>query len=811
VIKKRFHATFGKFRIDSDLGVSYESEDEGAVRLSYQPKELAALCLLVEQAGKLVTKEMLIDVVWNGNPTSDESIARCISAIKSRLREACPEADMLIKTEYGRGYRFTGSLALKETCVCEESFYALLNASPDFIAIKDAEGCWQVVNRAGINFYGLDGLPWIGKTNIELSELVLPNYRESLRACSVSDEAAWAAGKPSQFCETLRLPNGGEMVFDVLKSPLFDSQGNRRSLVVLGRDMTERVRSIEQSNLFAQVLSNSNEAVMITDENNNIVLINQAFVDITGYSEEDVIGRSPRILSSGRHDQAFYRELWRQLKTDGIWRGEILDRRKNGEIYPKWLDISTVRDRNGNLTNYIAIFSDISERKAIEAQLQFLAYHDPLTKLPNRLLLRERFDQAKHSAARGNTECWVAMLFLDLDQFKNINDTLGHVLGDQLLLSVSERLKSCIRDTDTISRLGGDEFVILLADVMDLGIVSIVAEKILDRLADPFQIHGHTLNTSFSIGIGIYPDDGGDFDTLLKVADTAMYYAKDGGRNAYRFYTEQMNVQAMERLLLQNDLHQALKNNEFVLHYQPQLDLNTGKMVGVEALIRWNSPEAGLVLPGKFIAVAEESGLIVQIGEWVIQEVCRQIRSWQDAGYVPLVVAVNLSAIQFRRGDIVDTVTQALKKARVAPEWLELELTESILIQDVERTLSMVEQLKSTNIRLSIDDFGTGYSSLAYLKRFKVDKLKIDQSFIRNLEVDRDDAAIVRSIIQLAHGLDLRVIAEGVESDKQLAILRNYGCDEVQGYFYSHPLPPEKLVKFLKRRKTLALDVQYWK
>lgn len=799
-MKKKFQAVFGNFRIDSDLGVSYE----GIGSLSYQPKELAALCLLVQHAGELVTKEHLIDAVWGGSPASDESIARCISAIKSRLREACPGADTLIKTEYGRGYRFTGSLAHKETCVCEESFYALLNASPDFIAVKDAEGRWQVANRAGINFYGLEGLPWNGKTDIELAELALPNFRESLRACSVSDEAAWAAGKPSQFIETLLLPDGGEMVFEVLKSPLFDHQGNRRSLVILGRDVTEKMRSMEQSNLFAQVLSNSNEAVVITDANNNIVLVNQAFIDITGYSEREVIGRNPRILSSGRHDQAFYRELWHQLNIDGIWRGEIWDRRKNGEIYPKWLDISTVRDRNGTVTNYIAIFSDISERKAIEAQLQFLAYHDPLTKLPNRLLLRDRFDQACYSAARDDTECWVAMLFLDLDQFKNINDTLGHVLGDQLLLSVSERLKSCVRDTDTISRLGGDEFVILLADVTDLGIVSVVAQKILDHLADPFEIHGHTLNTSFSIGIGIYPDDGGDFDTLLKVADTAMYYAKDGGRNAYRFYTEQMNVQAMERLLLQNDLHQALKNNEFVLHYQPQLDLNTGRMVGVEALIRWNSPEAGLVLPGKFIAVAEESGLIVQIGEWVIQEVCRQISSWQDAGYEPLVVAVNLSAIQFRRGDIVNTVSQILRKARVAPEWLELELTESLLIQDVERTLGMMEQLKSTNIGLSIDDFGTGYSSLAYLKRFKVDKLKIDQSFIRNLEVDKDDAAIVRSIIQLAHGLNLRVIAEGVETDKQLAILRNYGCDEVQGYFYSHPLPPEKIVSFLEKRQAVT-------
>jgi diguanylate cyclase (GGDEF)-like protein/PAS domain S-box-containing protein len=800
VLKKRFHAGFGKFRIDSDLGVIHEVKG----MLSYQPKELAALCLLVQHAGNLVSKEQLIEIVWQGKPASDESIARCISAIKSRLREACADADTLIKTEYGRGYRFTGSVTSKESYLSDENFYALINASPDFIAVKGAEGRWQVLNKAAIEVYGLENLPWQGKTDAELAELVRPEFRDSLLACVESDEVAWLAGKPVETMVAVHFPEIGERVFEVCKSPLFDAQGERRSLVILGRDVTERIRSEEQSSLFSLVLSNTNEAVAITDASNRILLVNHAFEQITGYSAKEVVGRNPSILSSGRHDQDFYNALWHQLRTEGIWRGEIWDRRKNGEIYPKWLDISTVRDGTGKVTNFIGIFSDISDRKAIEAQLQFLAYHDPLTKLPNRLLLRDRFEQARHSVARDDVESWVAMLFLDLDQFKSINDTLGHVLGDQLLLGVAERLKCCVRETDTISRLGGDEFVILLADVTDLGIVSVVAQKILDRLEDPFDIHGHVLNTSFSIGIGIYPEDGEDFDTLMKVADTAMYYAKDAGRNAYRFYTEQMNIQAMERLHLKNDLHQALKNDEFILHYQPQLDLADGRVVGLEALIRWNSPEHGLVMPGKFIPVAEESGLIVQIGEWVLREVCRQQRLWQDAGFEPRTVAVNLSAIQFRRGDIANTVTNIVRSAGIAPQWLELELTESILIQDVERTLSMVEQLKAAGISLSIDDFGTGYSSLAYLKRFKVDKLKIDQSFIRNIEVDPDDAAIVRSIIQMAHGLNLLVIAEGVESDKQLAILRNYGCDEVQGYFFSHPLPAEKVVRFLEECRVVS-------
>lgn len=800
-MKKRFHAIFGNFTIDSDLGVVYE----GKGSLNYQPKELAALCLLVEHAGQLVTKEQLIEKVWEGKSASDESIARCISAIKAKLRETCRGADSLIKAEYGRGYRFTGSVTGKETCLCDESFYALINASPDFILVKDAEGRWQVLNKSGMELYGLEGQLWQGKTDAELAELAYPRARDSLLFCSVSDEAAWKAGKPTESVEAVVMQDGSRRIFEVLKSPLIDEYGNRRSLVVLGRDVTEKVRSQEQSNLFAQVLSNSNEAVIITDAENRIMLVNQAFVEITGYAADEVAGRNPNVLSSGKHDVEFYRQLWQQLTTEGIWRGEVWDRRKNGEIYPKWLDISTVRDNEGRVTNYIGIFSDISDRKAIEAQLEFLAYHDPLTQLPNRLLLRDRFEQTKCSIAREDGESWLAMLYLDLDQFKNINDTLGHVVGDQLLSGVAERLKQCVRDTDTISRLGGDEFVVLLTDVGDLGIVSVVAEKILGRLEDPFSINGHMLNTSFSIGIGIYPDDGDDFDTLMKVADTAMYYAKDAGRNAYRFYTDQMNTQAMERLLLQNDLHHALKNNEFILHYQPQLDLKTGEVIGLEALIRWCSEERGLVFPGRFIPVAEDTGQIVQIGEWVLLEVARQQREWLDAGYMPTVVAVNLSAIQFRRGDIATTVSKTLQRYRIPAEFLELELTESTLIHDVERTQGMVDQLKSAEVRLSIDDFGTGYSSLAYLKRFKVDKLKIDQSFIRNLGVDPDDAAIVRSIVQLAHGLGLKVIAEGVESDKQLAILRGYGCDEVQGYFLSHPLPADKVVEFLGKREKVKV------
>jgi len=388
-----------------------------------------------------------------------------------------------------------------------------------------------------------------------------------------------------------------------------------------------------------------------------------------------------------------------------------------------------------------------------------------------------------------------------------VNDTLGHEIGDQLLLGVAERLAACVRDTDTISRLGGDEFVILLPELQDVSTVSTVAQKVLEHLSNPFDIDGHRLNTSFSIGVGLCPDDGIDFDTLLKLADAAMYYAKDCGRNTYRFYTEQMNVHAMERMQLQNNLHQALKQQEFVLHYQPQFDLASGQMIGAEALIRWKSPELGLVSPAKFIPAAEDCGLIVAIGEWVLREACRQNPLWQDNGYEPFVVAVNLSAMQFRRGDLVETIVDVLKETRLDPMWLELELTESILIQNVDYVLGVIKKLKKIGIRLSIDDFGTGYSSLTYLKRFAVDKLKVDQSFVRNMTVDPDDAAIVHSVIQLGHSLKLKIVAEGVETGEQAEYLRHEGCDQVQGYLYSHPVPANEITRFLKKTELLSKTI----
>ncbi|MEW6165382.1 MAG: EAL domain-containing protein [Pseudomonadota bacterium] len=472
---------------------------------------------------------------------------------------------------------------------------------------------------------------------------------------------------------------------------------------------------------------------------------------------------------------------------------------ENGET-PTWVNqtVSLVHDADGAPHYFIHIFEDITARKQAEGKAEFLAHYDPLTSLPNQMLVRARLDQALAHADRSGER--VALIYIDLDNFKTINDSLGHPVGDALLKTIAARLLDCVRDTDMVSRKGGDEFLVVLTEVDDPDDIGSVADKLLERLAAPAVIDGHELATTASVGIAIYPDDSEDFDTLLKKADTAMYQAKAAGRNAYRFFTEQMNVEASEYLRLRNGLRRALDEGEFSLHFQPQVDLGNDHVFGVEALLRWNGPALGAVPPSRFIPVAEESGMIVPIGAWVIREACRQLAAWDAAGLPALTVAVNLSAVQFQRVDLEETVVGALKAFGLAPSRLELELTESTLIQNTENVIVTLGRLKALGISLSIDDFGTGYSSLSYLKRFNVDRLKIDQSFVRGLAADLEYVPIVRAIIQLARSFGLKTVAEGVEDGTILERLRLLGCDEVQGYHIARPLPPDELVAFLQAR-----------
>ena len=555
-------------------------------------------------------------------------------------------------------------------------------------------------------------------------------------------------------------------------------------------DTTRRKQSEKELSLAYKVFENMGEAISVTDSDNNYISVNPAFTKITGYTPEEVIGKNPSFMASGRHDREFYQSMWESINTNGYWQGEIWNRRRNAEIYPKWLSIVAVKDTQEKLQNYIAVFSDSSERKAAADRIYYMAHYDALTGLPNRALLHDRILHAIVSAPRLKNK--VAILFLDLDRFKNINDTLGHSIGDLLLQSVTERLTACLRSSDTVARLGGDEFIIVIPDLHDASYAATVAQKILDSITMPYVIRDIELHTSVSIGISIYPDDGTANEELIANADVAMYRAKEVGRNNFQFFTPEMNNRSFERLTLENKLRRALERQEFVIYYQPQVNSKTGQIVGAEALVRWQHPEMGLVSPGMFIPIAEDSGLIVRIGEWVFREVCRQAKTWQDEGITPIPVAVNLSAVQFRQNNLVEMVANTLKETGLEPEYLELEITESGIMQNSETAVNTLHLLKQMGLKLSVDDFGTGYSSLSYLKKFPIDKLKIDQSFVRDITTDQDDASIVIAIIGMANSLKLSVIAEGVETIDQLSFLNANGCFETQGYYFSTPLPADK-------------------
>jgi len=545
----------------------------------------------------------------------------------------------------------------------------------------------------------------------------------------------------------------------------------------------------------AVVFSSSLDGIVITDTTRNIVAVNKALTNITGYSEHEVLGKNPSIFKSNRHDKAFYRAMWKTVGETGQWRGEIWNRRKNGEDFPTLLTIKAVKDHNNCISHHVGIITDISTIKETEYKLSHLAHHDPLTELPNRLLLNSRLERALQHAKREESQ--VGILFLDLDRFKNINDSMGHTQGDQLLKLVASRLAEGMRAEDTIARLGGDEFVILAEELGDTQGIIKVAKNILNLFKQPFYIHEQEIFIEASIGISIYPKDGKNTDTLLRNADAAMYRAKERGRNNYQFYTKELTAKAYERLTLETDLRRALERDEFELHYQPQFELKGNTLIGAEALIRWNHPEHGLVSPVSFIPVAEETGLIVPIGEWVLHSACMQHQAWLKAGYSPVKIAVNLSARQFNKPGLVETISNILEEAAMDSIYLELELTESIIMNDVESTIKILNELHWMGLEISIDDFGTGYSSLSYLKRFPIDRLKIDQSFVYDITTNPSDAELVTAIITLARSMKLRVLAEGVETEAQAHYLKEQGCDEVQGYYYSRPIPAKELTRFL--------------
>ncbi|MBC7954214.1 MAG: EAL domain-containing protein, partial [Rhodospirillaceae bacterium] len=537
------------------------------------------------------------------------------------------------------------------------------------------------------------------------------------------------------------------------------------------------LRSRKDLHLARQVIEASLDGIMICNAHGMVEFVNPAFTLLTGYSFEEVHGKNPNILKSGRHDAAFYTRMWEALEARGVWQGEVWNRRKNGDHFPEWLTINVIRDDEGHISQYAAVFTDITERKKTEERIKNLAYFDVLTGLPNRRLFTDRLQVAIANAHRHGSS--LAIMFLDLDLFKRINDTLGHGIGDKVLVETASRLELCIREGDTVARLGGDEFVVLLPELDHVEDAAKLSERIISLVRQPFVIDEHELYVTTSVGIAVYPDDGLTAESLIKNADTAMYRAKDLGRNSYQLYTPSMNARSFERLAMESSLRHALSRDEFMLVYQGKVDMVTGRMSGVEALVRWRHPEMGMVLPNEFIPLAENMGLIGDIGAWVLKAACRQCKSWHDLGLPPVRIAVNVSALQFREGDVPAIVRQALDESGLSPHFLELELTESVLMQRVEEVAQVLRELRQMGVHISIDDFGTGYSSLAYLRRFPVDKLKIDIAFVRDVTTNPDAAAIALAIVRMAHSLKLEVIAEGVETASQLAYLRLHGCDQM--------------------------------
>lgn len=655
----------------------------------------------------------------------------------------------------------------------------------DIIVLFDDAGRIVEVNDRAISAYGYRRDVLLG---MNVTELRTPEARHAWER----DFRLW--GKDGIVYETVHKRSDGSSFAVEVSGRIIESDGRRFHQGII-RDITDRKRAEDGMRLYAKVFESSLEAVVITDADQKVLMVNDAFVAITGYTREEIVGNTPRMLASGRQDPAFYREMWDSIGQTGHWQGEILNRRKNGQVYPEWETISAVTNGDGTVTHYVATFSDVSEHKAAQDRISYLAYHDSLTGLPNRLLMQDRLEQATAAARREDDK--VGVMLMDLDRFKMVNDSLGHAGGDALLKAVAERIKACLRESDTLSRLGGDEFVVILPSVKESEAVGYAAERVLLSFAAPFRVEGHDIRVTTSIGISVFPLDGADIDSLVKNADTAMYHAKENGRNNYQFFTGEMNARVSERLAIEGKLNFALEREEFALVYQPQVDMRDNRTVGFEALIRWEHPELGTVSPARFIPIAEESGLITSIGEWVLREACAQAVRWHRLGDAPVPVSVNVSAVQLHGRDFLGMLKRILQDTGVDPSRLELELTESVVMRHGEETVGLLDGLKGLGVQLAIDDFGTGYSSLAYLKRFPLDRLKIDRSFVADIGTDNDSAEIVRAVIALGHSMKLLVIAEGVENEQQVAFLRANGCDQCQGYYFSRPLVTEQVTRWL--------------
>ena len=699
-------------------------------------------------------------------------------------------------------------------------FRALFELAPDAVYVRGKDGRILDCNRAAERLSGHPRETLLAMRTADLlPEDIEARIDHLLAGCPVTDVPAGHAGDACPtggFCmegqcrtagstheaEVSVVPLPPSLSPDHDQNQNADQDGGMAALVVV-HDISGRRAAERQARLFERVFRNALEGICITDPEGVIVAVNPAFTTITGFPAADALGNTPRILKSHHHDDAFYEDMWRALVEEGRWEDEIWNRRKNGEVYPEWLSISAIPGPTGRTEYYVAVFHDITELKAKESQIQHQANHDALTGLPNRALLRDRLGMAINGARREGRK--VAVLSVDLDNFKQVNDSLGHMVGDIYLQQAAEQMRQLVRPQDTLARVGGDEFVVVLQDVQGERGAAQVAERLLTRFTEPVRVQEHELFVGASVGIALFPDDGDDPDTLVRNADIAMSRAKEQGKRRYHLFTPAMNERAVRRLSLEGDLHRALAAGHIIAHYQPRVDLNTGLITGMEALARWTRADGSQEHPAEFIPLAESTGLIVPLGEHMLRLACAKTRALHDAGHENLHVAVNLSVHQFRHANLVGMVADVLRETGLPPHLLELEITESTIVTDVDHTLRKLNLLAEMGIALSVDDFGTGYSSLYQLKNLPLTSLKIDRSFIRDIPDDPNDAAIAATIITMADRLGLRVVAEGVETPEQLNFLLLEGCHEVQGFLFSRPLPPDDFTALLARGRRLTV------
>jgi diguanylate cyclase (GGDEF)-like protein/PAS domain S-box-containing protein len=686
---------------------------------------------------------------------------------------------------------------LRKTLANADAQRTLLNAvvsgTSDAVFVKDTDGRYLLINEAGARMVGKPVVEIVGKTD---SDLFPP---ESAKLLIETDRAIMASGKNQTHEESLTMQNGAGFVFLVTKGPITDAHGQVSGLFGVSHDITTRKTAELGLREAATLFESSYEGIMVVSPDRKITKVNPAFIRITGYTAEEAVGESPRLLSSGRHDSGFYAGMWQTLEQDGVWRGEIWNRRKDGEIYAELLSISVVRGAAGAVQHYIGVFWDITQIKAHEAELDHVAHYDPLTGSPNRRLLTGRLDQAIEHAQRSHHT--LAVCLLDLDGFKLINDRHGQTTGDHMLIGVANNLKLVLRDDDTLARLGGDEFVLLLSNLSSAEDIALILERVQNAIAKPVNIDGELLSVSASIGVSLYPQDNSSPDALLRHAEQAMFLAKEAGKNRYQLFDPESDRQAQLHRTQLDQLDAALQNNEFVLYYQPKVDLLSGQIVGVEALIRWQHPQRGLLSPAEFLPAIDGSALEKPFGEWVIKTALAQASTWLGTG-LSIRVSVNVSARHLLQADFQSHLKQALQdRAEVNPAQFELEVLESAAIDDIDLAVTTLQQCRTLGVHFSLDDFGTGYSSLTHLRKLPVDTLKIDQSFVRGMLDNPDDLGIVEGVIRLAGAFRRQVIAEGVETLAHGAALVKLGCRLAQGYGIARPMPAEQFPAWCEQWK----------